>query len=118
VAEHAPVAAAEAAPIVAVQPVVQALPEATPEPVMAQEPAPVAPIYVSAPAAAPKPVVDPEAIERALQQSGLVLIQTDRSRVAPVAAEPEVQATPRPKRERRPPPPAEPLMQVETGPKA
>jgi len=73
---------------------------------------------VSAPAPAPKPVVDPVEIERALQQSGLVLIQTDRSRVTPVQAEPEQQSSPRPKRERRPPPAAEPLMQVETGPKA
>jgi hypothetical protein len=52
-----------------------------------------------------------------LQDSGLVLIQTDRSRAVPVAAEPEAPAAPRQKRERRPPPAAEPLMQVETGPK-
>ena len=111
VAEAAPAAPTYSAPAAEAAPARMAAHEPQPAPVA--EPVYVAPVQVAAPKPAPAPVD----LERVLQDSGLVLIQTDRSRAVPVAAEAEAPAAPRQKRERRPPPAAEPLMQVETGPK-
>ncbi len=77
-----------------------------PEPVVATEPAP-APVSIPAPV---KPQVD---ISVALQESGLVLVETSREKTPmSIPAEPEIRLG------RRPKPPAvvssEPLMQVET----
>jgi ribonuclease E len=100
---------------------------------------PIAPAAIAAPAAAPvveppreTPVVPaparaPEArvsalpppspldVDRALRDSGLVMIETAREKVQPGAPVEEAQP-PRARRERRPPPPDldVPLQQVET----
>ncbi|MGA8051458.1 MAG: hypothetical protein WCA09_14875, partial [Burkholderiales bacterium] len=60
----------------------------------------------------PAPSVDPQAM---LGSSGLVMIETDRSKARSVAPAPE-QPMPlgRPRRERPRPQPAEPLVQIET----
>lgn len=83
-------------------------------PVAAAEPEPaLAPVPVrSEPIAMPAPIVD---VEKALEQSGLVLIQTDPNKVkqAEPVAEPQfVPAAPRPRR--APPPGTGPLQIVET----
>jgi ribonuclease E len=89
---------------------------ATPEPA-APAPAvshvePAAPAVVVAPATAPVAPID---VDKALQESGLVLVQTDPSKVklAEPPAEPQfVPARPRPRR--APPPDTGPLEIVET----
>jgi ribonuclease E len=61
------------------------------------------------------PAPPPQDLDTALRESGLVMIETDRGKVR--EAEPVTEALPpRPRRERRPPPPGanEPLEQVET----
>ena len=82
------------------------MPERQPEPVQVQVAAPRS--VVQTPAAPP---VD---LDRVLQESGLVLIQTDPGKVVSSQPEPEPMAASRPRRERRPPPASEPLVQVET----
>jgi len=93
------------------------IPVAAPEPALvsehaAAEPAP-APVPVRfEPAAPPAPVVD---VQKALQESGLVLIQTDPRKVKlaePVAEPRYVPAQRRPRR--APPPDTGPLQIVET----
>ncbi len=57
-------------------------------------------------------------VSGALRETGLVLIETDRAKVATAPDVVEAPAV-RPRRERRPPPAGidTPLVQVETGPK-
>jgi ribonuclease E len=98
--------AAVAAPIVPVP--------AEPAPaVTMQAPAPVATMPEPPPAQPSAPVAD---LDEALRASGLVLIETDRTKAVVAAPEPEAAAAPRQRRERRPPPVGvnEPLVQVET----
>lgn len=83
-------------------------------PVVEDRPAPTpAPAPAPVVQAAPAPVVD---ISDALRSSGLVLIETDRSKAAAPATEVVEPPAPRPRRERRPPPAGldQPLVQVET----
>jgi len=87
--------------------------EPLPHPVEAHEPQPAPP---PAPARHESPAPrepDPAEIERALQASGLELVQTRTS--GPIELPPDAEFVPA-KRERRPPPPDidEPLVQVET----
>lgn len=65
-------------------------------------------------AAAPPPAPSID-LDSALRESGLVMVQTKADRVA-APVEVEEPTAPRPRRERRPPPPDlnAPLMQVET----
>ena len=90
-----------------------------PEPVFVPEPA--APTVHAEPAPAPvrseptPPNVPVVNVEKALQESGLVMIQTDQSKVKlaePLAAARYVPAQPRPRR--APPPDTGPLQIVET----
>ena len=115
------IAAATAAVIAPSAPALEARPvEATVAVPVYVAPAPVqvqVQVQAPVPAPVPQPAAAPVDLERVLQDSGLVLIQTDHARVAPMAPEAEAAPAPRPKRERRAPPAAEPLMQVETGPK-
>jgi hypothetical protein len=94
-------------------PVPAAAPEPTSAPVRAEVVAESAPAPVRAVAIAePAPFVD---VERALEQSGLVLVKTDPSKVKPieaVAPSQPVAAAPRPRR--APPPDTGPLQIVET----
>ncbi|MCJ7838989.1 MAG: ribonuclease E [Burkholderiales bacterium] len=54
-------------------------------------------------------------VEKALEESGLVMIQTDPNKAKEVAPAPEPQVIPRAPRPRRPPPPdTGPLEIVET----
>jgi len=87
--------------------------EVAPEPAAAWRPEPAP----TAPPPTPAPKVD---LDTALRDSGLVLIETKTDRVQPVVSEVEEPQVPRPRRERRPPPPDlnAPLMQVETHPKS
>ena len=95
------------------------MPAAVAEPAFVAEPAAAAPVVHaeaapphSEPAAAPIPAID---VEKALQESGLVLIQTDPNKVKlvePVAEARFVPAQPRPPR--APPPDTGPLQIVET----
>jgi hypothetical protein len=86
---------------------------------LAPPPAPVeaeavaAPVPVRAePIAIPAPIID---VDKALEQSGLVLIQTDPTKVKPVEPVAEVQFAPAAPRPRRPPPAdTGPLQIVET----
>lgn len=99
------------------------VPHATPERQPQSRPAPapetVAVAPVPAPAAAPTvrqsaeppTPAEPVAIERVLQDSGLVLVQTRSDVKAEVPSEPEFRPA---KRERRPPPQETPMVQVET----
>jgi len=78
----------------------------------AAEPAPAALPTRSEPVQAPAPAVD---IEKALEESGLVLVKTDPSKVKPAetpAMAPYVPAPPRPRR--APPTDTGPLQIVET----
>jgi hypothetical protein len=63
----------------------------------------------------PPPPPPPQDLDVVLRDSGLVMIETDRGKVHEAEPEGEPQA-PRPRRERRAPPPGanEPLEQVET----
>jgi len=64
------------------------------------------------PIAPPAPTVN---VEKALQESGLVMIQTDPSKVKPATPEAEPQfVPPRPRPRRVPPPDTGPLQIVET----
>jgi hypothetical protein len=112
---HAP--AAEMPMLVAVaEPAVLAEPAAE-MPVVHAEPEPVQAVSVPAPLRAepappPAPVI---AVEKALQESGLVMIQTDPSKVKPIEpmVEPRMMAAQlRPRR--APPPDTGPLQIVET----
>jgi hypothetical protein len=114
-----------AAPFEASSPVVPAETSAPPvaaEPaavVEAAAPAPVISVAEIAPAAArAEPLVAPAAavnVEQALQESGLVMIQTDPNKVSSVAPVVEHQFVPPRPRPRRPPPPdTGPLQIVET----
>ena len=97
-----------------------------PVPVAAAEPAPVpeaaAPVAaraVPAPAAArAEPIVPPAPVvnlEKALQETGLVMIQTDPSKVKPVEPDAEPRfVPPQPRQRRAPPPDTGPLQIVET----
>lgn len=94
-------------PIAAAEPAYLAEPVAA-APVVHAEPAPVR----SEPAPAPIPAIE---VEKALQESGLVLIQTDPNKVKlvePVAEPRFVPVQPRPRR--APPPDTGPLQIVET----
>jgi len=117
-------AAAETVHAVAAEmpvPVVAPEPTFLHEPTFVSEPAAAAPAVHAAPAPvavrseptpAPVPAVD---VEKALQDSGLVLIHTDPSKVKlvePVAEPRFVPAQPRPRR--APPPDTGPLQIVET----
>ncbi len=86
-------------------------PSAPPEPVPSAEPIAQQP---RAPRAEPRPV-DPKEV---LSESGLVMIETDSSKVAVVAPEPEAESVPvgRPRRERakNDPEPEQELVQIET----
>jgi len=104
--EPVTVAEAQAAPVIDVEP--------EPAPALVEpalvEPARIEPARIEP--AMPAPSVD---IERALQESGLVMIKTDPSKVRPiepVAETPAVQPRPRPRR--APPPDTGPLQIVET----
>jgi hypothetical protein len=75
----------------------------------------VEPAAAAVPVVAPAPPVAPIDVDKALQDRGLVLVQTDPSKVklAEPAAEPQfTQARPRPRR--TPPPDTGPLQIVET----
>ena len=101
---------AETAPAaVAAEAVAPHEPVAAPAPVSSRaEAAPVTPVAEFAPAAS----VD---VEKALQESGLVLIQTDPSKVKTPAPAVEPQfVPPRPPPRRAPPPDTGPLQIVET----
>jgi hypothetical protein len=105
VAAEVPVSAPVAEPEIAAEPLAPTVP-AEAEAVVASLPARAEPIAI------PAPIID---VEKALEESGLVLIQTDPGKVKPVepVAEPQfVPAAPRPRR----PPPADtgPLQIVET----
>ena len=100
-----------AAAVAAVEP--SAMPEpAAPAPAISHV-EPAAPEASAVPAATP--VAPPVDVDKALQESGLVLVQTDPSKVklAEPAAEPQLTpARPRPRR--TPPPDTGPLQIVET----
>ncbi|MBE0620553.1 MAG: Rne/Rng family ribonuclease [Burkholderiales bacterium] len=117
---HAPVAEVPV-PVLVAEPAILAEPLAE-MPAVHAEPAPMQPAPVQAapmptpvrsePAPPPAPVI---AVETALQESGLVMIQTDPSKVKPVEpmVEPRMAAAqPRPRR--TPPPDTGPLEIVET----
>jgi len=80
-----------------------------PEP--ATVPAPATDAVVTAPATTVPTATAPAPIEKVLQNSGLVLVQTRND--VPVEAVPEPEFRPA-KRERRPPPPEVPMVQVQT----
>jgi hypothetical protein len=107
-----PVLAEVAAPIVTAEPVAVAREAVTATPAVHIEPAPVAAPVRSEPTRPPAPIVD---IEKALQESGLVLVKTDPSKVKfaePVAEVPRQPPPPRPRR--APPQDTGPLQIVET----
>jgi ribonuclease E len=120
--------ATAAAPIVvapaaaeATRPTTEPVPDraqATPEVAVAAPTPPVAGAPVASPATPPvQPPAGPQLdLETVLRDSGLVLVQTRPDRVAPGVQEAEEPPVPRPRRERRPPPPdlGAPLVQVET----
>ena len=86
------------------------VPEAAAPVVARAEPAPAA--ARAEPIAPPAPTVN---VEKALQESGLVMIQTDPSKVKPATPEAEPQfVPPRPRPRRVPPPDTGPLQIVET----
>jgi ribonuclease E len=92
----------------------EGLPEPVYAPVEAREVQAAAPAPVKPAREAPAPrEPDPAEIERALQDSGLEMVQTRTS--GPIELPPDAEFVPA-KRERRPPPPDidEPLVQVET----
>ena len=97
--------------VVAAEPVFAPEPAAAPPAVHAESvPAPVA--VRSAPIPAPAPAID---LAKALQESGLVMIQTDPNKAKPaepVAESEFVPSQPRPRR--APPPDTGPLQIVET----
>ena len=95
----------ESTPALITEPI-EAAPAVLPEPA----PAPVA--VRSEPAPPPAPTID---VEHALEQSGLVMIQTDPSKAKPAAPVTEHDFTPpQPRRRRAPPPDTGPLQIVET----
>jgi hypothetical protein len=94
-----PLAAAASEPDFAAEALVQIDPAPEPAPVLLEAAAP------------PAPAVD---AEQALQERGLVMIQTDPSKVKPIEPVAEVQLTPRPRPRRAPPPDTGPLQIVET----
>jgi ribonuclease E len=109
---EAPIAVAAAMPMVveSVQP--------RPAPVAeAAVPIAAAPVVVAAPP--PPPPAPPADLDSALRDSGLVMIQTKADRVTH-QVDVEQPPAPRPRRERRAPPPDlnAPLMQVETARKS
>lgn len=95
-------------PVIVAEPAVVAAPSA-PAVYVDVEPAPMQPAPVRA---QPAPAI---AAEKALQESGLVMIQTDPRKVKPAeaVAEPQEQA-PQPRPRRAPPPDTGPLQIVET----
>jgi hypothetical protein len=107
-----PVAAAASPFFVETAPIAEPAP---PQPEPAPRPEPVAAAPRETFIAPPPPPAPPVDLDSALRESGLVMIQTKADRVAPVV-EAEETATPRPRRERRPPPADlnAPLVQVET----
>jgi hypothetical protein len=111
-----PVAAAASPFFVETAPIAEPAP---PRPEPAPRPEPVAATPRETFNAPPPPPAPPADLDAALRESGLVMIQTKADRVAPVV-EAEETAMPRPRRERRPPPPDlnAPLMQVETAHKS
>jgi ribonuclease E len=76
-------------------------------------PAPAERVRDARPPAPPPPRVD---VDSALRESGLVMIETSRDKAQATAPTVEEVQAPRPRRERRPPPPDldTPLQQVET----
>lgn len=74
------------------------------------EPAESAPAALP-PMAAPRIHADPAPIQQALKDSGLVLVQTRSDVKSEMPPEPEFRPA---KRERRPPPPDLPMVQVQT----
>ncbi len=124
VAEAAPAPAEPAPVVVAPQeeatPAVEEVKEEAPAPVVSAPIAEPEPAPVQA-APAPAPVVAPITVDldQALASSGLVLVETSPAKVQAAAPAPVAEA-PKPRR-RRPAPVVvsnEPLVQVETGPKA
>ncbi len=95
-------------PVAAAEPAF--VPEAAAPVVARAEPAPAA--ARAEPIAPPAPIVN---VEKALQESGLVMIQTDPSKVKPAdpVAEPRFEP-PQPRPRRTPPPDTGPLQIVET----
>ena len=93
-------------------PVAAAEPAFVTEAVVHAEPAPAPTPVDSEPTPPPAPSVN---VEKALQESGLVMIQTDPSKVKPAepVAEPRF-VPPRPRPRRVPPPDTGPLQIVET----
>jgi len=83
-----------------------------PQPAAHAEPAPAPILPRSEPAPPRAPAVD---VEKALEESGLVMIQTDpnKAKRAEPAAEPQF-VPPRPRPRRAPPPDTGPLQIVET----
>lgn len=104
-------ATATAATTVAVAPAVAA--EVIAAPAVAPIAAPAASVPTPTPTPEPAPAAAPVDLERALEQSGLVLVQTKAN--APQPAEPEPAFVPA-RRERRAPPADlnTPMQQVET----
>ena len=98
-------------PVVVPKPAFVAEPVAA-APAVYAEPAPVAVPVRAEPTPPPAPVVS---VEKALQESGLVMIQTDPSKLKPVAPAAEPRVVPPQLRPRRAPPPdTGPLQIVET----
>jgi ribonuclease E len=90
-------------------------PLAAPKLVVPAEPAAVPVMAHSEPTPPPAPPMAAMDVEKALEQSGLVMIQTDPNKAKEVAPAPEPQIVPRGPRQRRPPPPdTGPLQIVET----
>ena len=105
-----PVPEPQPAPVVAVQ---QEQPAAAEAPALERqmpEPAESAPAALP-PMAAPRIHADPAPIQQALKDSGLVLVQTRSDVKSEMPPEPEFRPA---KRERRPPPPDLPMVQVQT----
>ena len=100
------------APVVVVEPAVVVREPVATTAAVYSEPAPAAVPVRSEPISPPAPIVD---IEKALQESGLVMIKTDMSKVKlaePMAETQHRPAQPRPRR--APPPDTGPLQLVET----
>jgi ribonuclease E len=123
--ERLAVAAQAAAPVEAVHALAAEMPVhvTAPEPAFVPEPAAAAPAVPAEPAPVPDPVrwestrppAPADNVEKALQESGMVMIQTDPSKVKLAEPMAEAQHVPSPPRPRRAPPPdTGPLQIVET----
>jgi hypothetical protein len=111
-AEIHPVPVEVPAPVAIAEPAVVIREPVATTPAVHAEPAPAAVPVRSEPTPPPAPIVD---IDKALQESGLVMIKTDPSKVKLAEPVAEVQYVPAPPRPRRAPPPdTGPLQIVET----